>query len=668
MKVMFVLLGTLCLLFLETQSQGFFPPPNVIDSSPPHTLFQRQLTPSQQNHILSDIQQHQHRFTINQPHHRQHQQFTFQQQPSVEIPIGQQQFPNQRFPPPPPGGNPIRFPNNQPTSNNQQVQQQQSSQTQHHHHNTQFQRSPENQLQIPQQPFQPPNNIPPQQSQQLPNLDFHRQNFFALQNAQPPQQNQIPQQFNPPVQQQPQPPVQPVAEFQPIPPSFQQIPVVNGRVVGTPKPITTIFYQNPPNLPPNVPQNVQQNVAPFQGSPRIEPTFNPAPQISGSAIIQPSAKDQIIQKHEAFVQKQYEKQQQKVKQLHQEFQQKQHSIKQIPPTTSPQQLINPFSEQNQRSRQILPGEFSLFESALKNHEVAHPRPPTSTTTTTENVRTTATEDPFNKLLQAQRKDIYAQLKLESATPKPTPPPQPKELDQNELLQQLQKALAGSPQASLGDKKFDATDIVLPNGQKVQVIRTSDPNLIQGGQELSPEIAAALQGSRNAPEKPALKPSDGLKAIAPEKPQELVLPTGGKVQIVPAPGGDGLGGLSNLGSLSGLSGLGDFGEQNIASETRIVDNGDGPPSFEELAAKGLIPEGYEIVQRPAPGSKPAPPPPPPTKKKPTFVYLEEQADGSFKIQGIKANGEKDAKTSGSELNGILERIQSGEIQLPPSVTR
>lgn len=57
-----------------------------------------------------------------------------------------------------------------------------------------------------------------------------------------------------------------------------------------------------------------------------------------------------------------------------------------------------------------------------------------------------------------------------------------------------------------------------------------------------------------------------------------------------------------------------------------------------------------------------------KKKVTFVYLEEQTDGSYKVQGVKANGDKQAKTNGAEVDNIINRIKNGEIQLPPANRR
>lgn len=59
---------------------------------------------------------------------------------------------------------------------------------------------------------------------------------------------------------------------------------------------------------------------------------------------------------------------------------------------------------------------------------------------------------------------------------------------------------------------------------------------------------------------------------------------------------------------------------------------------------------------------------PAQKKVTFVYLEEQDDGSYKVQGVKGNNDKEVKTQGAEVDTILERIKKGEIKLPESAVK
>ena len=51
-----------------------------------------------------------------------------------------------------------------------------------------------------------------------------------------------------------------------------------------------------------------------------------------------------------------------------------------------------------------------------------------------------------------------------------------------------------------------------------------------------------------------------------------------------------------------------------------------------------------------------------QKKVTFVVLEEQPDGSYKVQGVKGNSEKDSSV---DVQSIVERIKKGELKLPPS---
>jgi uncharacterized surface protein with fasciclin (FAS1) repeats len=162
------------------------------------------------------------------------------------------------------------------------------------------------------------------------------------------------------------------------------------------------------------------------------------------------------------------------------------------------------------------------------------------------------------------------------------------LGRDELLKQLKIALADQPQ-DLGDKNFTTMDLVLPTGEKVHVIRTSDPELIKN----------------------ANVPQD---------------------QIV---------------------------EQLISTTTAA------PLTIEELAKSGILPEGadFEVIRQTEDGGlqevvKV------PSQKKVTFVYLEEQDDGSYKIQGVKSNKEKQVKTEGAEVDSILNRIKNGEIQLPP----
>ncbi|CAH1391340.1 unnamed protein product [Nezara viridula] len=95
----------------------------------------------------------------------------------------------------------------------------------------------------------------------------------------------------------------------------------------------------------------------------------------------------------------------------------------------------------------------------------------------------------------------------------------------------------------------------------------------------------------------------------------------------------------------------------------------PPTvlFEELT-KGVLPPGadFEVIRQKQDGAleevgklKDLP------QKKVTFVILEEQPDGSVKVQGVRGNENGPTETKGAEVESIIKQIQKGEIKLPPS---
>ncbi|XP_043477471.1 ras guanine nucleotide exchange factor R isoform X2 [Leptopilina heterotoma] len=112
------------------------------------------------------------------------------------------------------------------------------------------------------------------------------------------------------------------------------------------------------------------------------------------------------------------------------------------------------------------------------------------------------------------------------------------------------------------------------------------------------------------------------------------------------------------------------------KVRVINAGGSPSSvttikppkaiLEELT-KGVLPPGadFEVIRHKEDGkleevgkiplsSLPA--------KKVTFVVLEEQSDGSYKIQGVKGNAEKESTV---DVQSIVDRIKKGELKLPPS---
>ncbi|KAH8376926.1 hypothetical protein KR093_002281 [Drosophila rubida] len=730
MRLLLALWGTLCLWAVSTHAQGFIPPNAALHNAPPfHNAHRRQLNLpqyNQQNFIQAGVelpippQQHQ-----QQRQHHGHQQ---SHQPHHH----QQQQQQHRF---------AQFPHQQ----KQQVQQQQQQQQQQPHSNQQFQRSTQNQLQtapqFPQQQQQLPSagsNLdlhhqnfldlrnfagsqqqqqqqqqrhkqfpstslqstafpaPVYQQQQLqqPQAQQQQQQQFAYQQPQQfgqqttqklpsqlpvptfqtlaqPQQQQQQQQFS--YQQQPQQQQQQQQQqYQLTPQLGLPVPPLFNNLQSTPFPVQPsreTFQQQ---------QQLQQQQQPLYSQQQQQHQFiNNAPQAQQA---DQEYKQKIIQKHEQFVAKQYEKSQHKVRQQHEEFLAKQHAIKQHVLPTIITQHNNNYPIQQQyvqapRGRPVAhPTEYNQFNSALQQYYKEHP---TTTTTTTTSTTTTTTEASTTP-----KKNIYAQVKSElgkyNSSPKLVGKKPVKTIARDDLLKQLKAALSEAPQQPLtGNKTYDEMDLVLPNGQRVQVIRTTDPNLVQGQQAYSQEQLQTLLAQQALGGAGKLSLSD----VAPTKSKDLVLPGGGKVQILRSPDpqesdalpAGGLPGGVDLSSLAALygGGAGDIqgvsnGANSIASSAVITSDSDDPPTLEELAKRGLIPDGYEIEGL-SPKTTPAPPTLPP-KKKATYVYLEEQADGSFKIQGVKANGEKETKQTGAEVESILERIRSGEIKLPPSVYR
>lgn len=643
------------------------------------------LTPVQQSHILTDIQQHQqhhHRFNLNQNNQNQFvhgpknfpgskPQFNSQSQrpffPPQTGPGGVNQFGPQPTPNTyrvqPLQQNPQlqrpqfvgnfqtngqQLPQIQPTPqfiqqqpNHQQLPQQHQQQIFQQHQQVQpqqqthFQRSVQNQLHNPGlNNLQQPQNIrfpaPQQQTvqitqtigQQLPTItSFQGAPQAQALIGQPQLIQQQPQQINPTAKPSQAPFVgsQPISASLPvvIQPSQQpQIPFYSpsgSAVVNNPTP--NIYY------PQQVANQYSSQQAQFIAAPQA-PIFAQTfpvhtglgdPQIQGqfvpsTGVFQQEAqlnekflkeKERIIQKHEQFVQKQQTKQQQKVQQLHHEFlegQQKiKHNLKAV--KTNPPSYVPRYTQ----SRGVLPGEVNLFQKAVQAYHEVNPTTPSTTTTTIPNAVTSVTSGDFLRTKQktgkAQEVTISTQEQLEQLlqgqhvfgqlkNPKSkTKTKSTKGLGRDDLIKQLKLALAEQP-VDIGNQNYTSEDIVLPDGQKVQVIRTSDPSLIPAGSN-----TVNSQGF----------PVDGPSAQSAQFVDASVLPPGANYELV---------------------------KQTEDGQLEPVSNV-------------------------------------PSQKKVTFVYLEEQDDGSYKVQGVKGSGDKEAKTSGTEVDSILKRIKEGEIKLPDS---
>lgn len=316
-------------------------------------------------------------------------------------------------------------------------------------------------------------------------------------------------------------------------------------------------------------------------------------------------RQRIIQKHQEFVQRQQQKQQEKVEKLHEEFLNKQ-ATKSIPIFSTTENYEQFFRNQEKR-RPIHPHETDLFRKAVEMYEKEHPTTPTTTTTTTTTTvrpppapRYTARPKPKSRAPPQDRnkQKLYNEIKTlleESETKGFDDSLRAKSvalLQKPDILKQLRVALAENPE-DFSEKNFTSREISL-NGQKFEVIRTTNPNLI-------PQGAITTDGA----------------------------------------------GLARIMS----------GNVEPLKESRI--------NIEDLT-KGVLPPGadFELIKQSENGKLEEVSKIPSAlqnKKKVTFVFLEEQDDGSFKVKAVKANGQQTEE--GPEVENILNKIKTGEIQLP-----
>lgn len=636
-----VCLPVLLIALLHVTAAQFLGPQTVRDSLqfPSLDLNQRrQLSPQQQGHILSDIQQHQHRFNLHQnvlnnpPPAQTFQPQQFNNRQPIVQQQQQQQTQQQQH---------VLF--NQPNLFNQQQQQQQQGalllqpqsqplfNQQHQHHFTQ----------------QDLINAAQQQNQQQQLLSVPLTAATA-----PAAQQQL-------LNQQPQSLFNNQVLFPTIAPQFNQ---QQNRFVQhhTQTSFTPIINNNNNNNNNNIKKvtlqptlstfNASLFSPKFQAPPLPENIFNlDAIQNQNQQPLDPEKQKQrlkelkekqaIIEKHNQFVEKQYKKALEKAQTDHNSFleTQKEHKKKLY------QTLYKPTAYENVRfspatnARFLYPEESYLFKQAIEEYYKEHPTTTTTTTTTTAAPTTTTTattttteaaesrkslptESDEQLYLNSDHSKLFSQLKLATQlknsqsflpTIQPTQVAKPiqslddltqlqkqyksQQINKDDLLAQLRLAIgANANDEDVLSKNVTSREISLPNGQKVQIIRTSDPSLIPGAQPLDLNALHLDGGTKHkAP-----------KAILDEL-TKGVLPPGADFDLLK----------------QGTSGL----EQ----------------------VKGGIPTNQN-------------------GKKVTFVLLEEQSDGSFKVQGVKGNGDKDAKSQQVDVDSILKSIKNGDIKLPPNV--
>ncbi|XP_024878539.1 transcription factor SPT20 homolog [Temnothorax curvispinosus] len=286
-------------------------------------------------------------------------------------------------------------------------------------------------------------------------------------------------------------------------------------------------------------------------------------------------------------------------------------------TSSPLLLSSPSA------RRITPSEAELFLKAIASHQKKYTTTAASTTTTTT---TTQPPPPSRRLITSnahQETDIPENLLS---------------LLQGQESQLLQQ---GKPKPQI--KVIYQTDKPSTTRQTSSGRSRSSP---QSERELLlKQLKLALSQS-----------GDDDDVVRNVTTRDLILPNGKKIQVIHAPNG-----LSSIASSSTIQ------TSAIPSSTTTIK----PPKalFEELTKGGVLPPGadFEIIRQKSDGrleeigktpiiqNLPA--------KKVTFVLLEEQPDGSYKVQGIKGNAND--KESGTDVESIVEKIKKGELKLPPS---
>lgn len=430
-------------------------------------------------------------------------------------------------------------------------------------------------------------------------------------------------------------------------PTQSPVPLINPLTQNNHQNFQSNFLQQsikPTNNPLNIVTNSPQNNPLFQTNEQNN-FFDSEKQ--QQRLKELKLKQQIIEKHNQFVEKQYEKALKKAQDDHEEWadsqkEQRKKLYQSLYRPSGPRVL----NYSGPRARVIFPEETSLFQKAVDQYYQEHPttttttttvEPPTSTTREPRIITTTRrskkielpeSDDDPELYLPNSRKNLYSQIKnsferevepTESKSSQqflPTAIPEPKAkpiksieqldllqkqysqqlLQREDLLRQLKQAIAETPSEE-PNKNYTSREISLANGQTVQIIKTTDPKLIPGATSesvLAPKIVRVSPSTTSRPPKQVL---DELT--------KGVLPPGADFEIIKH---NPNGGLEEIGKL--------------------------PPNL-------------------------------PNQKKVTFVLLEEQQDGSYKVQGVRGNTNDQKDKESVDVDGILDRIKTGEIKLPPS---
>ncbi|KAI4465470.1 periostin-related [Holotrichia oblita] len=458
----------------------------------------RQLSPTQQGHILSDIQQHQHRFNLQQnnlntPTFSSQQETTQTQFNGFNLPS---QLPGQQF-----------IQQQQPFLQNQQLL--------------------TNPIVVPSQQTLLPTNQVISNSAAVPTSPTN-----ANSNTNSPRllQHHTQTSFTPFIQQ-------------------QQIPLNNGHQ-----------------------HLLQVTSSPLFNLDQVKPI---TPEEQKQKLKELEEKQAIIEKHNQFIEKQYKKALEKAQNEHSEFLKQQQDDKK----KLYQKLYKPTSQQyryrQNRARYIYPEERDLFDLAIRKYYEEHPTTTTSTTTTTtlspisipDKILTES--DREGRILNHNKNSeifLSSQSNLYPTKPSATsqqlifaptvlPPDseikpissledldklkdqyKSQEINKDDLIAQLKLAIGNVPPTLEGDKNLTSREIELPNGERVEIIRTTDPKLVPDAQRIEPgsSLDGLLQekfhiNNENIPNDS--KPSGSGSLLEGLGPESIKLPNGQSIQVI-----------------------------------------------------------------------------------------------------------------------------------------
>ncbi|XP_050459628.1 uncharacterized protein LOC126855766 [Cataglyphis hispanica] len=289
-------------------------------------------------------------------------------------------------------------------------------------------------------------------------------------------------------------------------------------------------------------------------------------------------------------------------------------------TSAPLLLSSP------KARRITPSEAELFLKAIANHQKKY----TTTIPTTSTTTTTTTSSPAKRLINSKtRQEIPENLLSFIQDQENRLAQQDKLKPQIKVIYQTDKPNS-TPQTSSGKS------------------RNSQQSAVSERELLLKQLKLALAQS-----------GDDDDIVRNVTTRDLILPNGKKIQVIHAP--------NSLSSIAPSIGSSTVQTSVLLPSTTTTIK---PPKaiFEELTKGGVLPPGadFEIIRQKSDGKLEEIGKTPIIQnpgKKVTFVVLEEQSDGSYKVQGIKGNAND--KESGTDVESIVERIKKGELKLPPS---